>query len=67
MNSLEWLKNQNNSEEKEEISPHLPLSPRESINLLKNNIFYSDEEKIFIPLLKGCTPSGRSGRTREIR
>lgn len=66
MNSLEWLKNQNNSEGKEEISPHLPLSPRESINLLKNNIFYSDEEKNIYSLIKRLHPLGEVGEnTRD--
>ncbi len=58
MNSLEWLNNQKISERKEEISPHLPVSPRDPIKLLKNNIFYSDEEKNIYPLNKRLHPLG---------
>ena len=61
MNSLEWLKNKKNSDEEKEISRHLPVSPRDSIKLLKNNTFYSEEEINIYPFKKRLHPLGEIG------
>ena len=61
MNSLEWLKNKKSLDEEEKISPHLPVSPRNSIKLLKNNTFYSEEEINIYPFKKRLHPLGEIG------